>query len=53
MKRNVLKSLTLMMALCAALPVQAQSYPSKPVRMVVPFPVGTGTDMGEIGRAHV
>ena len=46
MKRNVLKSLTLMMALCAALPVQAQSYPSKPVRMVVPFPVGTGTDMG-------
>ena len=60
------KSLAAALMLCATA-VSAQGYPSKPVRWIVPFPPGGGTDLisrtlaaklGElwnvqIGRAHV
>ena len=31
-------------ALSAAAPVSAQTYPTKPIRVVVPFPAGSGVD---------
>ena len=44
--RNFLKALAVSAALAAgAGPVLAQSYPARPVRMIVPFPAGSATDM--------
>ena len=39
---------TLLLLLTAALPVTAQTYPAKPVRMIIGFPPGGGTDI--VGR---
>lgn len=46
MRRKFLRTLVLALGFGAALTVQAQGYPDKPVRLVVPFPAGTGTDIG-------
>jgi tripartite-type tricarboxylate transporter receptor subunit TctC len=40
-----LKWLGLAALLIAALPVLAQSYPSQPVRIIVPFGPGSGSDI--------
>lgn len=38
----------LLLVLCAAFPAVAQQYPAKPIRMIIGFPPGGGTDI--IGR---
>lgn len=42
MFKRVLAAMTLGMAI--AIPVQAQTYPAKPVRIITPFPVGSGPE---------
>jgi tripartite-type tricarboxylate transporter receptor subunit TctC len=46
---NVRRFAVLLLALCAALPAHSQTWPSKPLRMVVNFPPGGAAD--QIGRA--
>ena len=43
--RTFLKSFTLGLALVGTAPAFAQGYPARPVRMVVPFPAGSATDL--------
>ncbi|MCK9511231.1 MAG: tripartite tricarboxylate transporter substrate binding protein [Pigmentiphaga sp.] len=52
MRRQFLTALALSLGLAAGLPAQAAEYPNKPIDMVVPFPAGTGTDMGARLLAH-
>ena len=48
MKQLTVGALALGASLCVAADLHAQSYPARPVTMVVPFPAGGSTDT--IGR---
>src|SRR6185437_2081953 len=48
MSRSALGKLLLCLLLCAWQGVFAQSFPAKPVRLIVPFPAGGGSDV--VGR---
>ena len=45
MKLRLLQSWIVMLALGVVAPLEAQEYPAKPVRMVVPFPPGAAVDL--------
>ena len=50
MVSNIVRKFTLALGVLAACPVAvlSQSYPNKPIRLIVPFPAGGGVDF--IGR---
>lgn len=44
MKRHLVPFVALLAALAVAPPAPAADYPSKPLRLIVPYPPGAGTD---------
>jgi len=42
------KMLCVLLALCAAGLAQAQAYPSRPVRLIVPYPGGGADEMDKL-----
>jgi tripartite-type tricarboxylate transporter receptor subunit TctC len=43
--RRIAASLTVLLAIALGAPAQAQTFPSRPVKIGVPFPAGGGTDL--------